>query len=58
MEPLLAAPDTDPWQVFTAPTSMREVESEILLQLQRADPSIDTAPEWSYLTPNDDGGRA
>jgi len=28
--------------------SLREVEPEVLLQLDRRDPSLDDAPEWTY----------
>jgi hypothetical protein len=45
---LLREPDEGTWDLWTAPMSMREVEAEVLLQLDRDDRSIDIAPNWDY----------
>jgi hypothetical protein len=45
---LLHAPEDGAWDHFTVPRSMREVEPEVLLQLQQQDRSIETAPPWQY----------
>ena len=45
---LLAKPDEGPWHRWTAPMSLREVEPEILLQIDSRDPSLDDAPAWRY----------
>ncbi len=45
---LLSRPDDGIWGRWTAPMSLREVEPEVLLQLDRRDPSLDDAPEWTY----------
>ncbi|MQA16991.1 MAG: helicase [Pseudonocardiaceae bacterium] len=50
---LLTPPGEDTWGLWTAPRSMREVENEVLLQLQPTDPSIADAPAWTYA-PQDD----
>ena len=45
---LLRQPDDGTWDRWTAPMSLREVEPEVLLQLQTRDHSLDDAPEWDY----------
>ncbi|HEY5857373.1 MAG TPA: DISARM system helicase DrmA [Aldersonia sp.] len=45
---LLVQPGSGPWESFTAPMSMREVENDVLLQLQPVDASVMDAPAWSY----------
>jgi hypothetical protein len=45
---LLKKPDEGTWERWTAPMSLREVEPEVLLQLDRRDSSADDAPPWSY----------
>ena len=45
---LLREPDEGSWDLWSAPMSMREVEAEILLQLDRDDRSVGDAPAWSY----------
>jgi hypothetical protein len=45
---LLQEPDAGPWTLWSVPNSLREVEAEIALQLDRADRSLDDAPAWGY----------
>ena len=45
---LLREPDEGSWDLWSAPMSMREVEAEILLQLDAGDRSVADAPAWSY----------
>jgi len=45
---LLHQPDDEDWQLWTAPMSLREVESEVLLQLRP--PRPDDEPEWTYAS--------
>jgi hypothetical protein len=45
---LLREPDEGAWDLWTAPMSMREVEVEVLLQLDREDFSLESAPGWDY----------
>ena len=45
---LLKKPDDGTWERWTAPMSLREVEPEVLLQLDRRDSSAEDAPTWSY----------
>lgn len=45
---LLREPDTGPWDLWSAPRSLREVEPQVVLQLAAADPSLDEAPAWTY----------
>lgn len=45
---LLREPDEGPWDVWTVPMSMREVEAEVLIQLDQEDFSLDSAPTWDY----------
>ena len=45
---LLRDPDEGSWDLWSAPLSLREVEAEILLQLDRDDHSLGEAPAWSY----------
>lgn len=51
---LLRDPDAQGWDLWSAPLSLREVEPQLLLQLDRRDPSLDTEPEWVYPTPAGD----
>ena len=45
---LLEQPDEQSWTLWTAPISLREVEPDVLLQIDRRDPSADDAPAWNY----------
>jgi len=45
---LLREPDEGTWDLWSAPMSLREVEAEILLQLDRDDRSVPDAPRWGY----------
>jgi len=45
---LLHKPDESSWDTWTAPMSLREVEPDVLLQLDKRDLSIDSAPGWTY----------
>jgi hypothetical protein len=45
---LLHAPEEGEWDPYTVPRSMREVEPEVLLQLQQHDRSLESAPAWQY----------
>ncbi|WP_081701641.1 DISARM system helicase DrmA [Rhodococcus sp. JG-3] len=45
---LLHKPDESAWDTWTAPMSLREVEPEVLLQLDGRDNSLDDAPAWTY----------
>lgn len=45
---LLHKPDESTWDTWTAPMSLREVEPEVLLQLDRRDSSTEEAPPWTY----------
>jgi Helicase conserved C-terminal domain len=48
---LLRPPDEPPWELWSAPRSLRDVEPEILLQLRRDDPSWENAPAWDFTPP-------
>lgn len=54
---LLRKPDQAPWDDWSAPMSLRDVEPEVLLQLRRDDPSWDGAPPWDF-TPRPPAGAA
>jgi hypothetical protein len=54
---LLRPPDEVPWDSWSAPMSLRDVEPEVLLQLRRDDPSWQAAPAWDF-TPAPAGGAA
>jgi len=45
---LLKKPNEATWEDWTAPMSLREVEPDVLLQLDKRDGSTDDAPTWSY----------
>jgi len=45
---LLHKPDDGTWERWTAPMSLREVEPQVLLQLDQRDASADDAPAWTY----------
>ncbi|OJF10751.1 DISARM system helicase DrmA [Couchioplanes caeruleus] len=45
---LLRKPDDGAWELWSAPMSLREVEPEVLLQLDKRDPGVDDEPPWSY----------
>lgn len=49
---LLREPDSGPWDLWSAPRSLREVEPQVVLQLAAIDRSLDEAPAWAY----DNGG--
>lgn len=48
---LLRKPDEGTWQLWSAPMSLREVEPEVLLQLDWNDRSLPDASGWSYDRP-------
>ncbi|MFF3337881.1 DISARM system helicase DrmA [Streptomyces flavidovirens] len=48
---LLRSPDEEGWDLWSAPMSLREVEPEIVLQLDRRDRSLDSPPAWTYDRP-------
>lgn len=45
---LLQSPDEGSWTLWSAPRSLREVEPEVVLQLDLADRSVPDAPGWDY----------
>jgi len=45
---LLHAPEEGSWTLWSAPRSLREVESEVVLQVDFADRSVPDAPPWEY----------
>jgi hypothetical protein len=45
---LLRKPDVVPWDRWSAPLSLRDVEPEVLLQLRRDDPSWVSSPDWDF----------
>jgi len=45
---LLRRPEDLPWDRWSAPMSLRDVEPEVLLQLRRDDPSWISAPSWDF----------
>lgn len=45
---LLREPDEAPWDQWSAPMSLRDVEPEVLLQLRRDDPTWVNAPAWDF----------
>jgi hypothetical protein len=47
---LLRRPEDAPWDRWSAPMSLRDVEPEILLQLRREDASWSSAPHWNFDT--------
>lgn len=47
---LLHEPDSGPWDLWSAPRSLREVEPQVVLQLAAVDRSLDEAPAWAYST--------
>jgi hypothetical protein len=53
---LLRRPDDVPWDEWSAPRSLRDVEPEILLQLRRDDPTWASAPAWDF-SPTPTGNR-
>ena len=56
---LLREPDQVPWDRWSAPMSLRDVEPEVLLQLRRDDSSWQTAPPWDFSgTPTANGAGA
>lgn len=50
---LLRDPDTGGWDEWSAPRSLREVEPQVLLQLDGQDRSLDDAPQWTYVDGED-----
>lgn len=55
---LLREPDEVPWDQWSAPLSLRDVEPEVLLQLRREDLSWQSAPAWDFTPPPPAGGAA
>jgi hypothetical protein len=47
---LLVPPGAESWQSFTCPMSLREVENEVLLQLQPVDSTVLEASMWIYAS--------
>jgi hypothetical protein len=45
---LLRPPDEQPWGMWSAPWSLRDVEPEILLQLRPGESTWDSAPPWEF----------
>lgn len=45
---LLHKPDDGAWDLWSAPMSLREVEPDVLLQLDQRDGGVEDAPSWSY----------
>jgi Helicase conserved C-terminal domain len=45
---LLRDPAAGSWTLWSVPNSLREVEPEVTLQLDRLDRSLDDAPAWGY----------
>ncbi len=45
---LIRRPEDGDWDGWSVPRSLREVEPDIFLQLQRSDPSTDDPPPWRY----------
>lgn len=45
---LLRSPEDGSWTLWSAPRSLREVEPEVVLQLDLADRSVPDAPAWEY----------
>ena len=45
---LLRRPEELPWDSWSAPMSLRDVEPDVLLQLRRDDPSWSSAPLWEF----------
>jgi len=54
MSGLLRDPSQIPWDRWSAPMSLRDVEPEILLQLRKDDESWLKAPKWTYSRPSSD----
>lgn len=55
---LLRDPEAGSWTLWSVPNSLREVEAEITLQLDRPDRSLEDAPSWSYdRTSTNNGAR-
>jgi hypothetical protein len=59
---LLRKPEDVPWDQWSAPMSLRDVEPDVLLQLRRDDPSWTAAPGWDFGSDSprgaDDGAEA
>jgi hypothetical protein len=47
---LLQAPEEGSWTLWSAPRSLREVEPEVVLQLDYTDRSVPDAPAWEYTS--------
>jgi len=45
---LLQSPEEGSWTLWSAPRSLREVEPEVVLQLDLPDRSVPDAPTWDY----------
>jgi hypothetical protein len=45
---LLRRPEDLPWDHWSAPMSLRDVEPEVLLQLRNEDPTWSSAPNWDF----------
>ena len=51
----LRPPDEQPWGMWSAPRSLRDVEPEILLQLRPGESTWDSAPPWDFAPRADQG---
>jgi hypothetical protein len=51
---LLRSPNDGAWTLWSAPLSLREVEPQVLLQMDGFDPSLDNPPEWTYVSDDQD----
>lgn len=54
---LLREPDAGGWDLWSAPMSLREVEPEVTLQLDRRDRSLDEQPSWAYANESAGAGQ-
>lgn len=52
--PLLRDPGEGGWDWRSVPRSLREVEPEVILQLDQRDASLDGAPAWVYASETDE----
>jgi hypothetical protein len=51
---LLRSPNDGAWDLWSAPLSLREVEPQVLLQMDGFDASLDNPPEWIYVDEDQD----
>ncbi|MBI1757614.1 MAG: helicase [Actinobacteria bacterium] len=53
---LLRHPNAGAWDLWSAPMSLREVEPQVLLQLDGRDAAMENPPPWSYWDTGADSG--